>query len=136
MRRDAVYQRHGLETAAIVRRSLGADQSGGNMDGRTGRAARPLYALVGLALLLYLLAPASGPSVSSAQATVGTPLVWGADDLGQLGDGATADRVTPGPPTGLTNVTALAGNGDLSMALKSDGTVWTWGSNSQNGTTA
>src|SRR3954465_8941356 len=115
MRRDAVYQRHGLETAlSSADRWALISRVGGNMDRSTGRAARPLYAIISLALLLYLLAPAAGPPVSSAQATVGTPLVWGADDLGQLGDGATTDRVTPGPPTGLTNVTALAGNGDLS----------------------
>jgi alpha-tubulin suppressor-like RCC1 family protein len=40
--------------------------------------------------------------------------------------------LTPVQVIGLTNVLAISAGGHLSVALKSDGTVWAWGSG-QNG---
>ena len=45
-------------------------------------------------------------------------VAWGANDLGQSD-----------VPSGLTNVIAVAGVGDFSVALKADGTVVAWGDN-------
>ena len=61
----------------------------------------------------------------------GTVWTWGANDVGELGDGTTIFRYAPVQVTGISNVTAIAtSSGDeFTMALKSDGTVWTWGSN-------
>lgn len=65
----------------------------------------------------------------------GTVWAWGSNQNGQLCDGTTTFSNTPLKISGLTNVKQLSGcNGDdwLSyngMALKNDGTVWTWGSN-------
>jgi alpha-tubulin suppressor-like RCC1 family protein len=79
---------------------------------------------------------AAGGSHSLAVKSDGTAWAWGGNDYGQLGIGnTTADRTTPvqvlGPnATGyLTNVVAVAGGYFFSIALKSDGTVWAWGSN-------
>jgi alpha-tubulin suppressor-like RCC1 family protein len=61
---------------------------------------------------------------------------WGVDDMGQLGNNRsevqsrTPVRVRgPGGRGLLTGVTAIAAGGKLSLALKSDGSVWSWGEN-------
>lgn len=59
---------------------------------------------------------------------------WGENSFGQLGDSTTIDRPTPVPVlmssiTGLNNIVSITGGNRHSMALRSDGTVWTWGWN-------
>ena len=58
--------------------------------------------------------------------------VWAAGDnsVGELGNGGTASTSsTPVQVTGLTGVTAIAASFYAGIALKPDGTVWTWGDN-------
>jgi alpha-tubulin suppressor-like RCC1 family protein len=62
----------------------------------------------------------------------GTVWTWGNDFQGQLGDGGTnTNKNTPVQVSGLTDVVAVAGGGSHSLAVKSGGTVWTWGSNNR-----
>ena len=57
-------------------------------------------------------------------------LLWGSNGSGQLGDGTTTSRSSPGTTAGGgTNWKQVAGGGDYSAAIKTDGTLWTWGSN-------
>jgi RHS repeat-associated protein len=64
--------------------------------------------------------------------TDGTVAAWGLNNASQLGDGTTVNRSTPVTVAGLSNVTQVAAGGmpgyaGHSVALKADGTVWTWG---------
>ena len=54
---------------------------------------------------------------------------WGANDLGQLGNGNTTDGSRPSNVVGLTSVKAIAAGYNHSMAVRTDGTLWTWGWN-------
>jgi alpha-tubulin suppressor-like RCC1 family protein len=54
---------------------------------------------------------------------------WGANNLGQLGDGTNVDRHTPVQVQNLSGVTAVAGGYGHALALRTDGTVWAWGQN-------
>jgi len=60
----------------------------------------------------------------------GTVWGWGQNFQLQLGDGTTTQRVTPVQVKNLTDVVQVSGNHGLhSLALKYDGTVWSWGNN-------
>jgi alpha-tubulin suppressor-like RCC1 family protein len=63
--------------------------------------------------------------------TDGTLWAWGANDHGQLGTGAAAvaDRTAPLQVGTDADWTAIAAGDDYSAALKTDGTLWTWGHN-------
>ncbi len=54
---------------------------------------------------------------------------WGLNGNGQIGDGTmnNASRAVPISGEALQNVVSIAGGGYHSLAVKSDGTVWTWG---------
>ncbi|HUY45960.1 MAG TPA: hypothetical protein VMV92_09575 [Streptosporangiaceae bacterium] len=59
----------------------------------------------------------------------GTVFAWGDNSNGQLGNGSTVGRATPGEVPGLREVAALeAGCGHI-LALLADGTVMGWGRN-------
>jgi alpha-tubulin suppressor-like RCC1 family protein len=79
-----------------------------------------------------------GPHHAAALASDGTVWTWGRNGSGDLGNNTTTDSSVPVHVLGsggiglLTGVsTVVAGGGDaITVALKSDGTVWTWGDNS------
>jgi alpha-tubulin suppressor-like RCC1 family protein len=68
-------------------------------------------------------------------------LAWGSNNNGQLGNGTTTDVYVPAQVSGMvgTGAIGIAAGYDHAVAMKTDGTVWTWGSNSNgqlgNGTT-
>ncbi|GAA0434071.1 hypothetical protein Acor_08400 [Acrocarpospora corrugata] len=73
---------------------------------------------------------ALGGSHAVAKAADGTVWAWGFNTSGQLGDGGVVNRSnTPVRVVGLTNVVAVYAGGAFSMAKRSDGSVWAWGSN-------
>jgi alpha-tubulin suppressor-like RCC1 family protein len=81
--------------------------------------------------LTNAIAVAGGMYHSMVVMSDGTVWGWGYNGyIGLLGNGTTTDlsRV-PVQAQGLTNAIGIAGGGYHSMAVRSDGTVWTWGSN-------
>jgi RHS repeat-associated protein len=87
----------------------------------------------GSGFLTGVIAVAGGQWHSLALKSDGTVWAWGYNGVNELGDGTTTSRSTPvqvlGPGgTGvLSGVTAIGASGYWSSALKSDGTVWAWG---------
>jgi len=57
----------------------------------------------------------------------GTVMVMGDNGHGQLGLGDTTDRLVPTPLPGAGNIAALSASGTHSLALSSDGNVYSWG---------
>jgi alpha-tubulin suppressor-like RCC1 family protein len=79
-----------------------------------------------------IVAIAGGLNHSLALKKDGTVLAWGSDEKGQLGDGTTlADKTTPTPVSGASDIVAIAAGGLHSLALKSNGTMQSWGEDEQ-----
>jgi alpha-tubulin suppressor-like RCC1 family protein len=75
-------------------------------------------------------AVAAGSRHALALTANGPVHAWGRNDEGQLGDGTEIIRTSPVSVTGgLDDVVAIAAGWMHSVALRSDGTVWTWGLN-------
>jgi alpha-tubulin suppressor-like RCC1 family protein len=75
-----------------------------------------------------IVAIAAGGNFSLALKSDGTLLSWGDDFKGQLGDAEGAiDRPTPVAVSGVTNVIAITAGYEHALALKSDGTLLSWG---------
>ena len=75
------------------------------------------------------MAVAAGQNWSMALRSDGTVWTWGTNGNGNLGDGTTTSRSTPGQVSGLTDVTAISAGYFHALARKSNGTVWAWGDN-------
>jgi alpha-tubulin suppressor-like RCC1 family protein len=62
--------------------------------------------------------------------TDGTLWTWGRSNIGQLGDNAATNRSTPVTTfVGGTNWKQVSGGQSHTAAIKTDGTLWGWGSN-------
>ncbi len=75
---------------------------------------------------------AAGRDMSYAIRAGGQLWGWGRNDEGQLGDGTTTRRLTPvrvGTSINFANVKTMTGGRDHGVAVKTDGSVWAWGSN-------
>jgi alpha-tubulin suppressor-like RCC1 family protein len=73
---------------------------------------------------------ACGQQHTAAIKTDGTLWVWGINGLGQLGTNNTTDRSTPVTTfAGGTDWSQVAGGNFFTAAIKTDGTLWTWGVN-------
>jgi YD repeat-containing protein len=87
----------------------------------------------GSGFLTGVIAVAGGQWHSLALKSDGTVWAWGYNGVNELGDGTTTDRSTPvqvlgpGGTGALSGITAIGASGYWSSALKSDGTVWAWG---------
>ena len=89
----------------------------------------------GVGYLMDVAAVAAGDGYTVARKTDGTVWAWGRNNLGQLGDNTTTDRLSPVQVKGaggagfLTGVAAVDAGRLHTVALRTDGTVWSWGWN-------
>lgn len=105
---------------------------GGYPDGQLGNnAALNIYSPVQVGALTGWSKIAAGRKHSLAIKTDGTLWAWGSNQFGQL-----ANNVTNSPKSSPVQIGALTTWSDVkagmysSIALKTDGTMWVWGSNS------
>jgi len=79
---------------------------------------------------------ACGDHHAAALLSDGSVWTWGSNGSGELGDGstpsgnATASRTQPAPVPGFGGAVAIASANTFTVALKQDGTVWSWGNGS------
>ena len=77
---------------------------------------------------------ACGYSYTAAIKTDGTLWTWGYNNNGQLGDGTTVSKRSPVTTiTGEANWKQIACGSSHTAAVKTDGTLWTWGYNGNGG---
>jgi alpha-tubulin suppressor-like RCC1 family protein len=79
--------------------------------------------------LRFVTAVAAGGRHSLALLANGTVVAWGANGLGQLGDGGTTESSVPVAVQGLSGVQAISAGASHSLALLTNGTVMAWGDN-------
>ena len=106
---------------------------GEGADGQLGNGKGTLSATpVQVSLPSGITAIAAGGFNAYAVESNGTVWAWGDNQYGQLGDGdgTTTVVLSPVHVSGLTGVKAIAGNLNSAYALLTNGTVWSWGSNS------
>ena len=73
---------------------------------------------------------AAGFALAIAVKTDGTLWSWGNNAIGQLGDGASANKSSPSTTIGGgTNWSQVSANMSSPAAVKTDGTLWAWGNN-------
>ena len=110
---------------------------GPNNFGQLGVTTSTCYSPVQASMYTGALSVSLGQGHSLALMPNGTVMACGYNGTGQLGNGSTQSSIQPNGslvPTqvsGLTNVVATAAGNTHSLALRSNGTVWAWGSNSE-----
>ncbi len=113
----------------------GNNDSGQLGDGTTG--IRVVPGAVSMPGNVTFTAVSAGLYHSLALDESGNAWAWGNNWTGQLGDGSTADRLTPvavsmppaSTPPGISFV-AISAGADHSLALDTNGNAWAWGDNS------
>lgn len=115
--------------------SWGGNGNGQLGDGTLNQGLSPIQ--VNAANLTNVIQVSAGWKHSLALRADHTVWAWGQNDYGEIGNGCTlatcADVKLPFQVP-IANVIAVSGGDCHSAALKSDGTVWTWGCNHHNGT--
>lgn len=96
--------------------------------GNGGTVGREIPAAV--AGITNIVAIAGGSAHTLVLKNDGTVWAWGNNYDGEIGNGSSESLiVTPVQVSSLSGVTSIEGGGSHSLAMKSDGSVWTWGWN-------
>ncbi|MBE5041046.1 RCC1 domain-containing protein [Ructibacterium gallinarum] len=154
---DGVYVRSSLEWIRVHTPTSGSIASASgtyhtvilNSDGTVWAAGRNQYGQLGIGTttdsseavqinnLGAVIAVAAGDNHTLALKNDGSVWAWGKNTYGQLGNQSSANASAPvqvlddDGEAYLEDVIAIAANADYSLALKADGTLWSWGLNDQ-----
>ena len=113
-----------LDDGSIV--SWGSNLLGQLGDGTTDNRAVP-GPVIGVT---DAVAIAASGQAAYALLPDGTVLSWGNDSQGALGNGPDIGRnPIPSPVLGLSDIVQIGAGLNHAVALRADGTVWTWGNN-------
>jgi alpha-tubulin suppressor-like RCC1 family protein len=105
----------------------GRNQAGQLGDGTTSTRSKPIL-VSSLGNAVHTIE--AGEEFTVAVKENGSVWAWGRNTYGQIGDGTLTTRTRPASVSGFTaSVTDIASGFAHSVALQSDGTVWTWGLN-------
>ena len=111
---------------------------GSNSTGQLGNGTTsggPVYTPVQASGLTNVVGIAAGQAFSLAVKADGTVWGWGSNFNNALGlPSGTFSVSTPVQISGINGVQKISAGGSHSLALKNDGTVWSWGDNSQRAT--
>ena len=107
----------------------GANNRGQLGIGNTDNQWSPVKVLEpdGTRSLSNVAAIAARQGMSLALRADGTVWAWGANDLGQLGDGTLVDRQSPVLVAGQPFMKSIAAGGDHALTLRVDGRIWAFG---------
>jgi alpha-tubulin suppressor-like RCC1 family protein len=96
-----------------------------------GGTGKPSYVPTKLNGLSDIVQLAGGTGHMMALTSKGKVITWGSNTSAELGHGPKSERghSTPQEVPGLTGVVQISGGLGVSTVLKSDGTVWVWGGN-------
>lgn len=74
---------------------------------------------------------ADGDDSGFALNSSGLVWAWGYNYYGDLGNGSSGwpSKSSPGQVLAISSISSISARGDHALAVKSDGTVWAWGSN-------
>jgi alpha-tubulin suppressor-like RCC1 family protein len=113
-----------LDTGTVLGWGNGWDGALGN--GSTSNTATPT-AVSGISSAIGI---ATCGRSSFALMSDGTVRAWGMGALGAMGNGTmTESNPTPVTVNGLTGVVSIVAGSDAAYAIRSDGSVWSWGAN-------
>src|SRR4051794_7034931 len=102
------------------------------------RYAPLLSTIAALAVLVPSAASAAGPHATAVSTSGGhacgllsdaTVKCWGANQMGQLGEGTPPRRLTAVAVPGLAGATSVSAGGGMTCAVLVDGTARCWGAN-------
>jgi len=107
---------------------------GCNYSGQLGASPDPMSvarAPVPIPRLEHIISIAAGRAHNLAIDQDGLVWTWGLNEFGMLANGTAPEAVNPRPEPvmGLNGIVSVAAGYSHSVALASDGTVWSWGSN-------
>jgi alpha-tubulin suppressor-like RCC1 family protein len=120
----------GMHTCAVLQENGQVSCWGSNVNGELGavtaddKSRNPLT-VPGIS---GATAVSAGGTFTCALLGDSTLRCWGANGVGQLGNGTMTDSLSPVDP-GLVKVTSVTAGYDFACARTSDGNIWCWGNN-------